>query len=78
MYAPRKALDQTIRDLNRETRFADPTRAGNRDEVHIPPQQEFLGRSYFFLPPHKAGPLHRKICRPPSRRTDWLFGDRLA
>src|SRR2546422_10908245 len=57
-----KALNKATRHLHRETRFADPAWTRDRDQAHILTQQEFFGGSYFLLPPHKPGPLHRKTC----------------
>src|SRR6266851_1938915 len=61
MGASRKAVDEAARYLHRKPRFADPAWTGDRDQAHILPQQKFFSGSYFFLSPHKASPLHRKI-----------------
>ena len=61
--SPGKALDQVARHLHRQTGFANPARAGDRDQAHILTQQEFPGGSDFLLPSHESGPLRRKIRR---------------
>jgi hypothetical protein len=56
-------FDKTTGNLRREPRFADPAWARDRHQAHSLTQQEFFGGGYFFLPPHKASLLHRKIGR---------------
>src|ERR1700676_2117076 len=61
MSATGKAVDKATCHLHREARFADPTGTCDRYQAYILTQQEFFGGSYFLLPPHKPGSLHRKI-----------------
>src|SRR2546428_14163913 len=73
MGATWKALDKATRHLHRETRFADSAGTCDRDQAHILTQQEFFGGSYFLLPSHKPGPLHRKIGGAGLHLLDRLF-----
>src|SRR5260370_41132173 len=73
MGASRKAVDEAARSLPRKPRFADPAWTGDRDQAHILPQQKFFSGSYFFLSPHKASPLHRKIRWADLHLLHWLL-----
>ncbi len=78
MSAARKVLDQAARHFYGETGFADPARAGDRDQAHISTQQKFLSGGYILLPPHQPGPLHRKIDRPGLHLLRRLLGEAVA
>src|ERR1700687_696452 len=78
MSAPWKTLDQAIRHLHREARFADPARTRDRDQAHILTQQEFFGGGYFLLPPHNPGSLNRKIRRAGLHVPNWLLREAVA
>src|SRR5271167_1394323 len=61
MNSTRKALDEPIRHFHCETRLADPTRTGDRDQAYIRTQQEFFRGGHFLFPPHKSRSLRRNI-----------------
>src|SRR3981081_691425 len=75
MSATGKAVDKATCHLYRETRFADPAWTCDRDQAHIMTQQQFFGGSYFLLPPHKPGSLHRKIGRAGLHLPNRLLGE---
>src|ERR1700694_3928422 len=78
MSATGKAVDKATGHLHREARFADSTGTRDRDQAHILTQQEFFGGSYFLLPPHEPGPLHRKIGRAGLYLLGWLVPGAVA
>src|SRR5712692_6853252 len=78
MSATWKVLDHPARHLHREARFADPAWTRDRDQAHILTQQEFFGGSYFLLPPHESGTLHRKIRRAGLHLLNWLLREPVA
>src|SRR3979411_466962 len=78
MSPPGKALDQATRHLHREASFADPARTRDCNQAHILTQQKFFGGGHFFLPPHKSGPLHRKIRWTDLHLLNWLLRESVA
>ena len=78
MSAAGKEIHQAAGHLYSEARFADPSWARDRDQAHILPQQQFFSGRYFFLSPHKRGPLHRNIGRARFRLMSRLLREMVA
>ena len=75
---PGKVFGQAAGHLHRETRFADPSWAGDGEKAHILTQQKFFGGSYFLLAPHERRPLHGNIRRPGLYLLNRLFREMVA
>src|ERR1700688_3209540 len=55
MNTARKVLRKTADNFYRQASLADPARAGDREQAHVRPHQEFSGGGGFLFSTHENG-----------------------